>query len=145
MTSWRNENTRSKASVEYKICQDQNSSTINSHQSLTIFYTNRDNPINKRSKLYHSITSVKPEIICPAEVLPKNASLVTFHDCELQIQGFDCFMNINKSKCHRGVLIYIKKCLKAVALDFNELGYREYGYCKLSSKNSGCFVHIRIF
>ena len=62
-------------------------------------------------------------------------------DWELQIQGFDCFTNNNKSMCHRGVLIYTKKCLKAVAVNFSELDYREYVYCKLSSKNSG-LLHI---
>ena len=50
-------------------------------------------------------------------------------------------MNNNKSMCHRGVLIYTQKCLKVVAINFSELDYREYVYCKLSSKNSG-LLHI---
>ena len=37
---------------------------------------------------------------------------------------------------HRGVSIYKKKCLKAVGVNFSELDYREYVYCKLLSKNS---------
>ena len=41
---------------------------------------------------------------------------------------------------HRGVLIYTKKCLKAVAVNFSVLGYWEYVYYKLS-KNSG-LLHI---
>ena len=126
-------------SVESKSCQDQNSSTIKSYQSLTVFYTNADNLINKRNELYHSLTSVKPEIICITEILPKNA-LLPVDDCELQIQGFDCFTNNNKSMCHIGVLIYTKKCLKAVAVNFSELDYQEYVYFKLS-KNSG-LLHI---
>ena len=127
-------------SVESKNCQDQNSSTTKSYQSLTVFYTNADNLINKRNELYHSLTSVKPEIICITEILPKNAVLPV-GDCELQIQGFDCFTNNNKSMCRRDVLIYTKKCLKAVAVNFSELDYREYVYCKLSSKNSD-LLHI---
>ena len=96
---------------------------------------------NKQKKrTYHSITSVKPEIICITEILRQNA-LLPVDDCELQIQDFDCFTNINKSMCHRGVLTYTKKCLKAVALNFSELDYREYVYYKLSSKNSG-LLHI---
>ena len=71
-------------SMESKSCQDQNSSTIKSYQSLTVFYTNADNLINKRNELYHSIASVKPEIICITEILPKNASL-PIDDWELQI------------------------------------------------------------
>ena len=126
--------------MESKSCQDQNSSTIKSYQSFAVFYTNADNLINKRNELYHSLTSVKPEIICITEILPKNA-LLPVDDCELQIQGFDCFTNNNKSMCHRGVLIYTKKCLKAVAVNFSELDYQEYVYCKLSSKNSG-LLHI---
>ena len=55
-----------------------------------------DNLINKRNELYHSIISVKPEIRCITEILPKNA-LLPVDDCELQIQGFDCFTNNNKS------------------------------------------------
>ena len=42
--------------------------------------------------------------------------------------------------CHIGVLIYTKKCLKAVAVNFSELDYQEYVYFKLS-KNSG-LLHI---
>ena len=73
--------------------------------------------------------------------LSQNASLPV-DDWELQIQGFDCFTNNSKSMCHRGVLIwYTKKCLKAVAVNFSELDYLEYVYCKLSSKNSG-LLHI---
>ena len=128
------------SSMESKSCQDQNSSTLKSYQSLTVFFANAGNLINKRNKLYHSITSVKPEIICIAEILPKNTSLPV-DDCEVQIQGFDCFTNNNKSLCHRGVLIYTKKCLKAVPVNFKELDYREYAYCKLSYKNSG-LLHI---
>ena len=126
-------------SMESKSCQDQNSSTIKNCQSLTVFYTNANNIINKRDELYHSITWVKPEIICITEILPKNGSLPV-DDCELQIQGFVCFTNNSKSLFHR------KKCLKANAVNFSELYYREYVYCKLSSKNSGLLhtVHIQI-
>ena len=126
--------------MESKSCQDQNSGTIKSYQSLTVFYKNADSLINNRNELYHSITSVKREIISISEILPKNA-LLPVDDCELQIQGFDCFTNSNKTMCHRGVLIYIKKCLKAVAVNFSELDYQEYVYCKLSSKNSG-LLHL---
>ena len=81
----------------------------------------------------------KSETTCVTEIIPKNASLLV-DNCELQIQGFDCFTNNNKSLCHRGVLIYTKKCLKAVAVNFSELDYQEYVYFKLS-KNSG-LLHI---
>ena len=127
-------------SMEPKSWQNQNLSTVKSYQSLTVFYTNADNLINKRKELYHSITSVKLEIICITEILPKNV-LLPVDDCKLQIQGFDCFTNNNKSMCHTGVSIYTKKCLKAVAVNFSELDYQEYVYCKLSSKNSG-LLHI---
>ena len=53
-----------KPSIESKSYQDQNS-------SLTVLYTNADNLINKRNELYHSIRSVKPEIICITEIFPK--------------------------------------------------------------------------
>ena len=38
-------------SMESKSCQDPNSSTIKSYPSLTVFYRNADNLINKRNKL----------------------------------------------------------------------------------------------
>ena len=93
--------------MESKSCQNQNLSAIKGYQNLIVFYTNADNLINKRNKLYHSITSVKLEIICITEILPKNTSLPV-DDCELQIQGFDCFTNNDKSMCHTGVSVYIK-------------------------------------
>ena len=62
------------------------SSAIKRYQSLTVFYKSADNLISKRNKLYYLITSVKPEIICITEILPKNAFLPV-DDCELQIQG----------------------------------------------------------
>ena len=54
-------------------------------------------------------------------------------------------MNINKSQYDRDVLIYTKKCLKAVAINFSELDYREYGYGNLSSKNSGLLHTLCIY
>ena len=124
--------------------ESKNSSAIKSYESLTVFHTYAENLINKRNELYHSITSVKPEIICITEILFKNASLPV-DDCDLQIHRFYCFTNNNKSLCHRGVLIYTKKCLKAVATSFSELDYREYVYCKLSSKNSGLLHILRLY
>ena len=93
-------------STESKSFHNQNSSTIKSYQSMTVFYKNADNLMNKRNELYHSITSVKQEIICITEILPKNASLPV-DDCELQIQGFDCFTS--NSKSHIEVSQYIQR------------------------------------
>ena len=47
--------------------------------------------------------------------------------------------------CHTGVLIYAKKCLKAVAVNFSEVDYHEYVYCKLLSKNSGLLQILCIY
>ena len=91
--------------MESKSCQNQNSSTIKSYKSLTVFYTNADKLINKRNELYYSITLVKLEIIPIAGILPKNP-LLPADDWELQIQGFDCFTNNNKFLCPPVVLIY---------------------------------------
>ena len=43
--------------------------------------------------------------------------------------------------CHGGVLIYTRKCLKALTVNFSERDCQEYVHCKLSSKNSG-LLHI---
>ena len=107
--------------MESKSCQDQNSSTIKSYQSLAVFYTNADNLINKRNELYHSLTSVKPEIIFITEILPKMRYYL------LMIASFKfkvlIVLQTTTNQCHRGVLIYTKKCLKAVAVNFSELDY----------------------
>ena len=96
---------------------------------------------NKQEKRTLSFTHIsKTGNHITTEILPKNA-LLPVDECELQIQGFDCFTNNKKSMCHIGVLIYTKKCLKAVAGSFSKLHYQEYVYCKLSSKNSG-LLHI---
>ena len=106
-----------KPSMESKRCQDQNSSTIKNYQSLTVFYTNADNLIKKERTLSFNHVS-KTGNHCIREIRPKNASLPA-NDCELQIQGFDCFTDNIQSLCHRPVLIYTKKCLKAVAVNFS--------------------------
>ena len=72
----------------------------------------------------------------------QNASLPV-DNTKLQIQGFDCFTNSNKSLCHRGVLIHTNKCLKRVAVSFSEVDYREYVYCKLAVTQS-CFFHQHV-
>ena len=82
----------------------------------------------------------KSETTCVTEIIPKNASLLV-DNCELQIQGFDCFTNNNKSLCHRGVLIYTKKCLKAVAVNFSKLGYmKNMHIVNYHRKIVACFI-----
>ena len=135
MTTRGNENTRSEALHGIQKLSKSRFQHIKSYQSFTVFYTNAE--IKKRNELDHSITLVEPESICIPEILPKNASLPA-DNTELQIQGFT---SSNKSLCHRGVLIHTNKCLKTVAVSFSEVGYREYVYCKLASKNIG-LLHI---
>ena len=42
----------------------------------------------------------------------KNVLLKT-EECEIQIDGYDCFLNINNFNCRRGVAIYTKRYLNA--------------------------------
>ena len=34
-------------------------------------------------------------------------------ECEIQIDGYDCFSNVNNFNCYRGVNIYTKRYLNA--------------------------------
>ena len=77
-------------------------------KSLLIFYTNADNIINKRNNVQSLVSTNNADVFCITETLPKNV-LLKIEECEIQIDGYDCFSNINNSNCHREVLIFILK------------------------------------
>ena len=69
-------------------------STKNPKKSL-IFYPNTDNMINKRNQIQSLVPTNNPDIFCITETLPKKV-LLKIEECEIQIDGYDCFPNINK-------------------------------------------------
>ena len=68
--------------------------------------------IKKRNKIQSLVSTNSLVIFCITKILSKNV-LLKIEECEIQIDVFDCFSNINNSNCHRGVAIYIKRYLKA--------------------------------
>ena len=77
--------------------------------NLKCIYTNADSVLNKRKELEATIASINPDIIAITEVLPKNVK-DEVQRAELEIEGFDCFANLEG----RGECIYVRKILKAV-------------------------------
>ena len=81
-------------------------------KKLLIFYTSADNMINKRNEIQSLVSTNNLGVFCITETLSKNV-LLKIEECEIQIDGYDCFSNVDNSKCHRGVAIYIKRYLNA--------------------------------
>ena len=108
-------------------------------KKLLIFYTNADNMISKRNEIQSLVPINNPDVFCMTETLPKNVSLKI--ECEIQIDGYDCFSNINNSNCHRVVAIYTKRHLNARSYLTNVKDFQEHTCCKieLSDKTS---LHI---
>ena len=109
-------------------------------KKLLIFYTNADNMINKRNEIQSLVSTNNPDVFCITETLPKNV-LLKIEECEIQIDGYDCFSNINNSNCHRGVAIYTKRYLNARSYLTNVKDFQEHACRKieLSDKTS---LHI---
>ena len=61
-------------------------------RKLLIFNTDADNMINKRNKI---LLTNNPDVFFITKTLPKNV-LLKIEECEIQIDGYDCFSNINK-------------------------------------------------
>ena len=64
--------------------------------------------------------------------------------CKIQIDGYDCFSNINNSSCRRGAAIYTKRYLNARSYLTNLKDFQERACCKmeLSEKTSTYSVLI---
>lgn len=88
-------------------------------------YTNVDNLIYKRSKLLTIISADNPDIIWITETLLKHTHLFV-NKCELQVHHYDCFSNATESKCHRGVVICMKKCLNVISFCIKQNILTEY-------------------
>ena len=67
--------------------------------------------------------------------------LLKIGECEIQIDGYNCFSNINNSNCNRGAAIYTKRYLNAKSYSANVKDFQEHACCKteLSDKTS---LHI---
>ena len=84
----------------------------NSSANLSVVYTNPDNLINKMSEL------------------------LTIISTELQTHDCNCFSNTTESKCHRGVVIYVKKYLNVTSFCINQNRLKAYSCCKIVLKDN---------
>ena len=110
-------------------------------KKLLIFCTNADNMISqKKNEIQSLVLTNNPNVFCITETLPKNV-LLKIEEREIQIDGYDCYSNINNSNCHKGVAIYTKTCLNARSYLTNVKDFQEHACCKigLSDKTS---LHI---
>ena len=53
------------------------------------------------------VSTNNSDVFCITKTSPKNV-LLKIEECEIQIDGYDCFSNINNYNCQRGVAIYTK-------------------------------------
>ena len=60
--------------------------------------------IDKRIEIQSLVSKNNLNIFCITETWPKNV-LLKIEECNIQIDGFGCFSNINNCNCHRGVAI----------------------------------------
>ena len=104
-------------------------------KKLLIFYTNADNMINKRNEIQSLVPANNPDVFCITETLPKNF-LLKIEECEIQVDGYDCFSNISNSNCRRGVAIYTKRYLNARSYFTNVKDLQEHTCCKIEMSNS---------
>ena len=99
-------------------------------------YTNADSVINKRDELSSLIECEKPDVISISETTPKNVS-TPVKPCELQIDGFDCFHNLETPQHHRGVAIWTRKTLKAQNFQLEDRfqNCKESVWCEIPLEN----------
>ena len=85
---------------------------------LHCVYTNMDCFLNKRLEFQMFVTTEQPDIICLTEILPKHFNY-SVQKVELEVDGYDCFCKIEETDARRGVVIYVKKGLKAQEINFS--------------------------
>ena len=75
-------------------------------------YTNCDTVSNKFEELEIAVKIENPSAIILTEVAPKNARY-KLQKSELELEGYQLYINDLTKKCNRGVAIYVKKCISA--------------------------------
>ena len=104
-----------------------------------VFCTNADNMINKRNEIQSLVSTNNPDVCCITETLPKNV-LLKIEECGIQIDGYDCFSNLNNSNCHRGFAIYTKKYLNARSYLTNVKDFQEHACCKTEWSDKALYI-----
>ena len=102
----------------------------NTKASLKVIYTNADSYLNKRNELSALIEKEKPDVICMAEIFPKNKKY-SYNACEYKINGYTAYIN---DKGHRGVAIYIHEKLNSYSLSLPSRNFEELVICCVEMK-----------
>ena len=91
--------------------------------------------INKRSELLATIEKECLDVLslCVSEILPKNP-FTEIQPVELQIEGFDCFTNLQTVQCHRGVAMRVRKSFQAQPFKLQNINARESLWCEIPLK-----------
>lgn len=95
----------------YKTCLS--SFSTYEDKSLTLYYTNTDCFLNKRTEFEETVSSKKPDIIILVEVLPKNGRY-NVQKAELKLKNYSLYKNFTgeHQEC-RGIIIYIHNGIKS--------------------------------
>ena len=91
------------------------SRTANRH-SLTLYYTNCDSVINKRSELETHLQITKPDLVALTEIFPKNYQL-DIQQHELELPGYQLFLSNEGQVPKRGAAIYVKDSIRCTKED----------------------------
>ena len=107
-------------------------------EQLSCMYTNSDSLINKFDELKDRIKEENPDIIGITEVLPKNSRYIV-EKSELNMEEYDIFPESFPRNSNRGVLLYVRKNLKATELKLKS-EFREQVAVKVKYNNTSLTV-----
>ena len=116
-----------------------NSNYFQSGDKYSIYYSNLDTFLNKKSEILDLINKENPDIIAFSEILNKKNPTIT--KAELNIEGYDAFYreeeSNNKLLKRRGVIIYTKKSMNAnFFTGFDNYAFREHIWCSFNTINN---------
>ena len=109
-------------------------------KSLTFLYTNADQFVNKRDDLIMFIANDSPDVILITEIIPKK-QMNPITQALLNIDGYTCVLNFDPNDQNlgasgiRGVIIYSKKALEVIEVEFKIDGFQDHAWIEIPSKN----------
>ena len=108
-------------------------------KGLTFLYTNADQFVNKRDDLIMFIANDSPDVILITEVIPKK-QVNPITQALLNIDGYNCVLNFDPNDQNigasgiRGVIIYSKKALEVIEVEFKIDGFQDHAWIEILPK-----------
>ena len=96
--------------------------------------------MNKRDDLIMFIANDSPDVILITEVIPKK-QVNPITQALLNIDGYNCVLNFDPNDQNlgassiRGVIIYSKKALEVIEVEFKIDGFQDHAWIEIPSKN----------